>query len=155
MNKAFIKEDDLVEEVRGDELAGTGPRLVTPDGCSRFQEELRRLKGSTSDDRDTKQRIGYLERLLARLTVVPQRHDDPRAWFGAWVTIEDDEGARRVIRLVGPDEVDRSGRLVSIDSPIAKALLGKRVGDAGVLTRPRLRCATEAGFYLAGLPPGL
>jgi transcription elongation factor GreB len=55
--------------------------------------------------------------------------DRSRVFFGAWVTIEDAEGSARRHRIVGPDEFDREPGYVSMDSPLGRALLGKRVGD--------------------------
>jgi transcription elongation factor GreB len=50
-------------------------------------------------------------------------------FFGAWVTIENDDGSVHTYRLVGSDEFDLSRGYLSIDAPMATALLGKRVDD--------------------------
>ena len=52
-------------------------------------------------------------------------------------TVEDEAGQSATYRLVGPDETDASSGRISIESPMARALLGKRVGDDAVVRRPR------------------
>lgn len=67
------------------------------------------------------------------MTVVGQPPSDPgRVFFGAWVTLEDEAGAERRYRIVGPDEFDRSPEYISMDAPLARALLGKPL-DAEIL----------------------
>jgi transcription elongation factor GreB len=53
------------------------------------------------------------------------------------VTVADDAGQRTSYELVGPDEVDLAARQISIASPVAQALLGKRAGDRVILRRPK------------------
>lgn len=74
-------------------------------------------------------RIRFLSKRLDALTVVdriPPERD--RVFFGAWVTLVQD-GARRRFRLVGPDEFDAHPDYISIDAPVARALLRRREGD--------------------------
>jgi transcription elongation factor GreB len=52
-------------------------------------------------------------------------------YFGAWVTLEDENGETARYRIVGPDELDLKQNLISIDSPLARALVGKSL-DAEV-----------------------
>jgi transcription elongation factor GreB len=52
-----------------------------------------------------------------------------KCFFGAWVTIENDDGSAHTYRLVGADEFDLSRGYLSIDAPMARALLGKRIDD--------------------------
>jgi transcription elongation factor GreB len=62
--------------------------------------------------------------------VVSRPPDDRgRIFFGAWVRLEDDEGQQLEVRIVGPDEIEPARRYVSMDSPLARALLGKRRDD--------------------------
>ena len=69
--------------------------------------------------------------------VVPSEQKDIRkVYFGATVTLEDEDGKRVVYQVVGPDETDTRGGLISVDSPIGKALLGKRVNDQVTVARP-------------------
>lgn len=74
-------------------------------------------------------RIRYLQKRLPELTVVRETHDGNRAFFGATVEVCDDSGETRSYRLVGADEADARRSAISIDSPLAKALLGKQVDD--------------------------
>jgi transcription elongation factor GreB len=71
------------------------------------------------------------------LTVIaPEPHPGGRAFFGAWVTVEHEDGGERTYRLVGPDEFDVGRGLISVDAPLGRALLGKREGDVVVVQRP-------------------
>jgi len=80
--------------------------------------------------REIDSRVRFLSKRLESLIVVRELPDDVhRVYFGAWVTIEDEDGKSARYRLVGPDEFDLQKGLLSIDSPMAKALLGKRVDD--------------------------
>ena len=72
----------------------------------------------------------HLRERLDGLRVVSEPPPDRgRVFFGAWVTIEDAGGDARRHRIVGPDEFDREPGYVSMDSPLGRALLGRRVGD--------------------------
>ena len=55
--------------------------------------------------------------------------DPQRVFFGAWVSLESDAGAGVRHRIVGPDEFDREPGYISMDGPLARALLGKRLDD--------------------------
>ena len=83
-------------------------------------------------------RLTYLGKRLDALTVV----DDPpardgRVYFGAWVEIEDEAGNRVRYRIVGSDEIDPNSKRISIESPLARALLRKREGDEVTVQRPK------------------
>ncbi len=72
----------------------------------------------------------YLTKRLDKLNVVHDLpRDQSRIYFGAWVGLEDQAGDDSWVRLVGYDEIDPARRWISIDSPLARALLGKGVGD--------------------------
>lgn len=74
-------------------------------------------------------RIRYLRKRLDILKIVRDGPTDPtRAFFGAEVTVEDDQGQARY-RIVGSDETDAAAGHISVDAPVARALLGKAVGD--------------------------
>jgi transcription elongation factor GreB len=78
--------------------------------------------------REIDRRVRYLSKRLDEVTVVSQPPDDTdRIYFGAYVTLEDEAGDSKRYRLVGPDEIDPQRGFISIDSPMAKALLGKRI----------------------------
>lgn len=76
-------------------------------------------------------RVRYLTRRLESLRVVESAPADPSAiFFGAWFRVTDDAGEARTHRIVGPDETDARLGWISIDSPLARAALKKRVDDA-------------------------
>jgi transcription elongation factor GreB len=62
--------------------------------------------------------------------------DTSKVFFGAWVEIEDTDGNMYEYRIVGPDEFDPDKNFISIDSPMAKALLRRTEGDEVVVNRP-------------------
>jgi transcription elongation factor GreB len=73
-------------------------------------------------------RVRYLSRRLDEVEVVRQAPPDRgKVFFGAIVTLEDEAGAARVYRIVGADETDAARGFISVDSPMARALLGKPV----------------------------
>ena len=69
--------------------------------------------------------------------VRPAPDQEGRVYFGAWVTLEDQNGTLTEYRLVGPDEFDVQAGKISIASPMGCSLLGKEVGDEFVLGRPK------------------
>jgi len=76
-------------------------------------------------------RVRYLGKRIEALKVVDAAPADARAiFFGAWVTVErEDDGCTASWRIVGPDEIDPERGFISIDSPMARAALGKRIDD--------------------------
>ena len=87
--------------------------------------------------REIDARIHFLKKRLGELVVVDRTPDDTsRVFFGAWVEIEDTEGNVQQYRIVGPDESDAEKNFISIDSPVAKALLRRTEGDEVVVSRP-------------------
>lgn len=90
--------------------------------------------------REIDRRVRFLTKRLDELSVVNRLPDDTdRVFFGAWVTLETETGEERRYRLVGPDEFDLGQGLLSVDSPLARALLGKREDDEVILTTPQGR----------------
>jgi transcription elongation factor GreB len=88
--------------------------------------------------REIDRRVRFLSKRLDEVTVVSEPPTDPsRVFFGAYVTIEDEDGAEHTYRIVGGDESDTSKGWISIDSPVARALLGKREGDAVTVRAPK------------------
>lgn len=80
--------------------------------------------------REIDRRVGYLQRRLPDLKIVESRPTDTsRIYFGAVVELVDDEGEERIYRIVGGDETDAATGAISIDSPLAKALLKKQEGE--------------------------
>jgi transcription elongation factor GreB len=138
---------------------------ITPEGFRRLQEEVDRLwrverprvtqqvaeaaaLGDRSENaeyiygkkrlREIDSRLRFLQKKLDSLTVVsepPPRRD--RIYFGAFVTVEEESGESAEYRLVGPDESDPAQGLLSIESPLGRALMGRGEGDEVTVRRPR------------------
>lgn len=134
-----------------------GTPLITPAGEAALRAELKRLwkeerpqvtqavheaakNGDRSENgdyiygkrrlREIDSRVRFLHKRLEELTVVDQPPaDSGKIYFGAWITLEDEAGAESTWRIVGPDEFDLARRAISIDAPMARALLGRRVDD--------------------------
>ncbi|HYO55747.1 GreA/GreB family elongation factor [Archangium sp.] len=153
MSKAFTKEDAGGEEVLlpSRPRSPTGEkRYITPEGYRALQEELTALTAPGSQEKNTPalegegrarertRRARQLAAILEEVQVVSSEHpDEEHVYFGAWVTLEDEEGEEASYRIVGPDEADvKAGRL-SVESPLARALLGKEPGDSIRVERPR------------------
>ena len=80
--------------------------------------------------REIDRRIRYLQKRLPELKVVSDvPADSDRVYFGAWVTVEDAAGAESTFRIVGADEFDPARNWISIDSPVARALLRRTIDD--------------------------
>jgi transcription elongation factor GreB len=87
--------------------------------------------------REIDRRIEFLRKRFDALVVVrPGEVAKDRVYFGAWVTLEDEAGEELRYRLVGPDESDVPGGKISIESPLGRVLVGKRVGDEVSVERP-------------------
>ena len=89
--------------------------------------------------REIDRRIRFLTKRIDELTVVdggPRKEAD-RVYFGASVTIEDEDGEVQRYRLVGPDEFDAGEGRISVDSPVGRALMGRRLGDEVAVQRPK------------------
>lgn len=74
-------------------------------------------------------RIHYLQKRLPILNVVRDSPKGDAIYFGATVELRDEQGTTSTYRIVGPDETDAKSQAISMDSPLAKALRTKRVGD--------------------------
>jgi transcription elongation factor GreB len=82
-------------------------------------------------------RIRYLTKRLDELKAVSQLPDDvSKIFFGAWVELEDEQGKILRYRIVGPDEFDMQEEYISMDSPVAKALMKKSEGDDVIVRSP-------------------
>ena len=91
--------------------------------------------------REIDSRLGFLQRRMPELTVVREVQDKQRIFFGAWVTVEDEDGNESRHRIVGADEFDQNERFITVDSPLAKRLLGKTVDDEIYLERQGIKLA--------------
>jgi transcription elongation factor GreB len=80
--------------------------------------------------RELDRRIRYLQKRLPDLKVVDQKPaSSDRVYFGASVTLEDENQQTVVYRIVGPDEFDREPHYISVDSPLARSLLKRELGE--------------------------
>ena len=87
--------------------------------------------------REIDRRIRYLQKRLDDLRVIDYSPEqEGRAFFGAWVEIENDDGETKRFRIVGVDEIYGRQDYISIDSPMARALLKKEVDDEVVVETP-------------------
>jgi transcription elongation factor GreB len=134
-----------------------GSQYITPAGARRLREELDQLwkverpqvtqavseaaaQGDRSENaeytygkrrlREIDRRVRFLRKRLDGMTIVEHPPSDrSRIFFGAWVELEDERGQTRRHRIVGPDEFDMVAGYISMDSPLARALLGRRLDD--------------------------
>ena len=141
-----------------------GSPYITKEGAEKLQRELQHLwknerpavvdtvheaakNGDRSENGDyiygkrrlaeIDRRVRYLSKRLDELNIVdriPRELD--KIFFGAWVQLENDEGEKVRYRIVGPDEFDIRENKLSMDSPMARALLGKRLDDEVALQLP-------------------
>ena len=152
MSKAFTSEEtpDEAPVLRAPPQLEPGEvRYITPEGHAALVESLAALKQQRAANQalpesqreasaaDLEQRIALLEATLKILTVrSPDDAPDGRVAFGTWVKVEDDSGQEITWRIVGPDEADARQGLVSVNAPVARALLGREVGDTVEVQRP-------------------
>ncbi|GBD98977.1 transcription elongation factor GreB [bacterium BMS3Abin07] len=142
---------------------------ITPEGHKRLSEEFNYLwkikrpevtravadaaaMGDRSENaeyiygkkqlREIDSRMRVLQRRLNELKIVDRPPEDTtKIFFGAWIELEDDDGNEYRYRIVGRDELDPAKNYISIDSPMAKALLGKKEDDEVVVNRPNGKTA--------------
>jgi transcription elongation factor GreB len=87
--------------------------------------------------REIDSRVRFLRQRLDRMVIVKQKPSDlQHIFFGAWVTLEDDDGKELNYRIVGSDEFDATQGLISMDSPLARALFKKAVDDEVTIEVP-------------------
>lgn len=133
---------------------------ITPEGYQTLEQELRQLwerrkevtaalaaaaaEGDRSENaeyiyrkkelRGIDRRIHYLQKRLPSLTIVSEKPGNlEQIFFGAWVTLEKADGSEVTYRIVGPDEINSERGYISLDSPLAKALLKKTLDDEVVI----------------------
>lgn len=98
--------------------------------------------------REIDRRVRYLQTRVPMLKVAGQAPDDPqRVYFGAWVEVRGDDGSLRCYRIVGPDETDASKGRISVDSPLARALLNRAAGEWVLVRLP----AGESEFEIVSV----
>lgn len=141
-----------------------GSKFITPEGAYKLREELDFLwkvkrpevtravaeaaaQGDRSENaeyiygkkqlREIDRRVRFLRQRLDGIVVVDKPASDRgRVYFGAWVTVEDEAGESTEYRIVGPDEFDAHRRLISMDSPLGRALLRKAIDDEVAVDLP-------------------
>jgi len=87
--------------------------------------------------REIDRRVRFLTKRLESLTIVdPNPAQEGKIFFGAWVKLEDEKGAEKTYRVVGPDEFDPKKNWISIDSPVARSLIGHKVDDEITVNTP-------------------
>lgn len=152
-----------------------GTPLITAQGAQRLRDELHELwqvrrpavtqavseaaaLGDRSENaeyiygkkmlREIDSRVRFLRKRLENLKVIEQQPADlSRVFFSAWVNLEDEDGQVLQLRIVGPDETDTQRRHISIDSPMARALLGKTLDDQISLQAP----AGEKSYWITAI----
>jgi transcription elongation factor GreB len=140
-------------------------KYVTPAGARRLRAELEQLwreerprltqavaaaaaQGDRSENaeyiygkrrlREIDRRVRFLRRRLEGMIVVDQPPADrERVYFGAWVGIESEDGTHARYRIVGPDEFDMAPGYISMDSPLGRSLLRRRIDEEVTVETPR------------------
>ncbi|WP_198266253.1 transcription elongation factor GreB [sulfur-oxidizing endosymbiont of Gigantopelta aegis] len=140
-------------------------KYITPEGKARMEEELSYLwkvkrpaitqtvseaaaQGDRSENaeyiygkkqlREIDSRVRFLSKRLDDMVAVDRIPEDKKkVFFGAWVELEDESGTLQQFRIVGPDEFDVKRGFISMDSPLAQAILNKREGDDVVFQGPK------------------
>ena len=150
-----------------EEPAPKGKQYVTKIGAAKMHAELKQLlnverpkvtaevsaaaaQGDRSENaeyiygkkrlREIDRRMHFLQKRLRVLTVVDptEQKDNSKVYFGATVTLlNEEDGSKTTYQLVGPDETDTKGGKISVDSPIGKALIGRRLKDTVLVIRPK------------------
>ncbi len=152
MSRAFVKENDL--EHAGTDLPerpqSEHPNYVTPAGLAELRAQAEQLEqerlrlAPRKDDPVIRQRMAMIDRdlryvqgrLERAIPVDPAGQATDAVLFGAIVNLEDENGERHEYAIVGEDEADIARNKVSWVSPLARALIGARVGDTVKWRRP-------------------
>lgn len=87
--------------------------------------------------REIDRRIRYLQKRIPSLTIVKQQPSNKeQVFFAAWVELEDESGEPFEYRIVGPDEIGKQPNYISMDSPLAKALMKRQIDDEITVNTP-------------------
>lgn len=141
-----------------------GSQYITPAGAARLNKELDELwrierprvtqsvaeaaaQGDRSENaeytygkkrlREIDRRVRFLRKRLDGMVIVERAPSDPRrVFFGAWVSLEADDGTLARYRIVGPDELDAEPGYISMDSPLGRALMKKALDDEITVDAP-------------------
>ncbi len=141
-----------------------GSKYITPEGASRLRAELDELwrverprvtqavseaaaQGDRSENaeyiygkrrlREIDRRVRFLRKRLEGMVTVSERPaDSTRVYFGAWVSLERDDGELVCYRIVGPDEIDMAPGYISMDSPLGRSLLRRALDEEVTIEVP-------------------
>jgi transcription elongation GreA/GreB family factor len=141
MSRAFVKD---AEEIEGlpDRPISDLPNDVTVEGLNRIEEalagaEAAQAAAQSADDgaalASARRDLRYWSARRATARVAPEPLDNSVVRFGHTVTIVREDDRRQTFRIVGKDEADPAGGMISHASPLARALFGKGVGDVAVI----------------------
>jgi transcription elongation GreA/GreB family factor len=148
MSVAFTKEEDSEAQAANlpDRPISTHPNLVTPKGLAELDAALAEARaayaaaqaaGEINADRTAMARatrdLRYYSARRANAQLVETPPGSDKVVFGGAVTFEREDGRRSTFRIVGEDEADPAKGAVSYVSPLARALLGKSVGDTAMV----------------------
>jgi len=153
MSRAFVKEsdDDLAAGELPERPLSAHANYVTPQGLEQLQARVRELQEQheqlaalAKDDSEAKQKLREVERdqryfnaqLERAIVVDPAGQPQDEVHFGAIVNIIDGEGSEHSFSIVGDDEADVAAGRISWASPLAKAMIGAKVGDIVKWRRP-------------------
>ncbi len=155
MSKAFTSEETEDTSVAGrtvQRVARGQERPITPEGHKALVNELARLETverdavkalPTEHEREAAKRQLEARRAMVAATlenvkvVPPSNANDGVVRFGSTVELEWEDGRRQTLRLVGPDEADVKKGWLSVEAPLARALLEAREGSTVEIERPR------------------
>lgn len=155
MSRAFVKESDVVEELP-DRIVSDYPNYVTAEGLELIERTIadlqsRLAQAQVEGDREAISAISrdlrYWDNRRGTAMVVQMPDNATTVRFGTMVTIRRDDGRTQDYRIVGEDEADPTQGLLSHASPLARALLGKAVGDTVMAGQG------EAEILSIGQPP--
>jgi transcription elongation GreA/GreB family factor len=138
MSRAFVRESDQDTESLPERVISAHPNFVTGAGLKQIEEQIRELDAArrTAREQDDKAALARIERDLRYWTqrrgsarVVEPAATPDTVRFGVKVMLESADGSRREFRVVGEDEAEPPQGRISWVSPLAAALIGKKVGD--------------------------
>jgi transcription elongation factor GreB len=156
-------------------MSNPQPRFITPQGLARIRAEYDELFGSERPKlvetiawaaangdrsengdyiygrkrlRELDRRLGYLSKVMKAAKVVdPASQSTDQVRFGATVELTDEKDGRRIFTIVGDDETDASAGRIGWSAPLARALIGARIGDERIVRLP----SGEKGYEVVAI----
>jgi transcription elongation GreA/GreB family factor len=138
MSRAFVKEVDHEIDDLPDRPVSMHPNFVTAEGLAAIERTLSRFEAANKaavakNDRTamaaTQRELRYWNARRSSAQVVEPAADKSKVQFGATVTVQRDDGRAQTFRIVGEDEAEPALGSISYVSPLARAVLGGKVGD--------------------------